>query len=278
MDTYSTYIKKKSGYNDVSKTVKILEKIAVGKLHVFERKLISLSLYNDNIHSILSRIDQLDNKFQQEIKTTFKNEQFLLIIFSGDKGLVGDLWHRLFGKYSKRQNCSIMIIGKKAKEEWSESGDKILHYSFVDKIPNNADLDKLARLLTSFVSSGKYNSISTLHMHPSSLLEQVPTFTQLLPLKLPKNNVDALLGYPIVDGSIKSIKKSLYKKYLVSSLQKIILETAVSEYSARTVAMEHASVKTDEDSHKLTMLYSRDSRQRETQKQLERFSSSHVII
>ena len=58
---------------------------------------------------------------------------------------------------------------------------------------------------------------------------------------------------------------------------KIGTETKLSEFSARTVAMEHAAVKTKGLIHKFTLDYSKERRRVATQKQLEIFAVHKIV-
>jgi ATP synthase F1 gamma subunit len=280
MDTFSTYNKKLAGYRDVSETVKILEKVAAGQLHTLERQTTWLAKYTKHILSLLGRVQELsDNQALVTDKTNAKKS--LLVIITGDKGLVGDLWHRLFSYHKEIVEQDILVIGKKGQLEWPATNAKITHYSFADRLPNNDEIYQLGTLLDSYMETGAYKSVSTLHVYSESLIEQIPTLAPLLPIVPPSAESvsdHARAGYPIIEGSIKGIQKMLYKKYLLSRIQQIVLETAVAEYSSRTVAMEHASAKTDAETLNLTMVYSRERRQRETQKQLERFAANKIIV
>lgn len=282
MDTFATYNKKLTGYKDVSETVKILEKIAAGQLHSLEQQAFSLAEYTKTITTIFSRIAQMSDVDEQYSLKRRKLKRTLLVIVSGDKGLVGNLWNRLFAHYESADSQDVLVIGKKGQHEWKESDSFVSHYSFASRLPTSEEIYDLGNQLHSYIEDGVYSSISTLHIKPISLVEQNPVQTQLLPVDIRKEEFlvdrNQLPGYPIVDGSIKRIQKNLFKKYVFSRLQQVILETAVAELSARTVSMEHASAKTDEATNRLTMSYTRDRRQSETQKQLERFASKNATV
>ncbi len=281
MDTFSTYSKKRAGYKDVSETVKILEKIAAGQLHALESETDLLSQYTAQIETILSRMNQLLDNSSAAVGINSSSAKTLLLMVSGDKGLVGDLWRRLFSLYKSNAHQDLLVVGKKAQLEWPESDSKVSHYTFAERLPNDDEIIVLGKLLQSYVDKNIYSSVTVLYLNPESLVEQKPVLKQLLPLVVGDVDVDAhssSFGYPIVEGSIKSLHKSLSQKYTLSRLRQVFLETAVSEYSARAVAMEHASAKTDEETKLLTMVYSRERRQRETQKQLERFAANNISI
>jgi ATP synthase F1 gamma subunit len=282
MDTFSTYNKKLSGYKDVSETVKILEKIAAGKLHTLGQHVQPLSKYTSTILTMLSRVQQLSGKEVHSVYNTKQSARTLVVIITGDKGLVGDLWNRQFGYYKSKPTQDLLVIGKKGQQKWKESQPSIRHYSFSDRIPTAEEIYDLGEKLHSYIEDGVYQRVSTLHIQSLSLVDQKPVVTQLLPVVIPKKDfvstADIPLGYPIVADSITSLQKTLFKKYMFSRLQQVILETAEAEFSARTVVMEHASTKTDEIIKRLHLSYFRDKRQSETQKQLERFAANHRNI
>jgi len=107
----------------------------------------------------------------------------------------------------------------------------------------------------------------------------LPTLTSFLPFTFSKHLeeqnkalVNKPLGLPIFEPSKKLFFNSLFQKYIEIFFHSIILETKLSEISARTVAMEHASITTENIIQKITAYYLKQRRLIETQKQLESFS------
>ena len=84
-------------------------------------------------------------------------------------------------------------------------------------------------------------------------------------------------GLPIFEPSKKEVFKALTQKYIGMFFRKIVMETKLSELSARTVAMEHASAKTDELIKKISLNYLKERRRAITQKQLESFAVHKII-
>jgi len=80
-------------------------------------------------------------------------------------------------------------------------------------------------------------------------------------------------GLPLFEPSKQKTFDDLLDKYIGVVFRKIIFEAKLSELSARTVAMEHATAKTQEIIEKLHLKYAKNRRRTVTQRQLESFAA-----
>ena len=82
---------------------------------------------------------------------------------------------------------------------------------------------------------------------------------------------------PIFEPSKANFFNRLLQKYIGIYFHKLMIETKLSELSARTIAAENASDKTNEFIKKLTFDFMKERRKYVTQKQLESFSVHKMI-
>lgn len=281
MEKYSAFKKKNIGYTDVHETVKTIEKIAAAHLHEVEQRTVNLSNHTQRILEVLARLQKFDDSNTVTGSIPTAGGKNLLVLITGDKGLVGDAWQKLFNVYKNISHQGVLVIGKKGQLEVPTS-DQVQHHSFLSRIPSTREIESLHEKLLSYMQNGTYNSVTTLHLSAASVVDLRPVETLLLPITLEVKTDTPTdkypVGYPIIEGSINTLKETLLKKYLNSRLEQIILETAVAEYSARTIAMEHATSKTEEMLTHLSRVYLRDRRHLETQKQLERFAVNKISV
>ena len=279
MEKYATYKKKKEGYVDVHETVKTIEKIAAAHLHEIDKRARALSRYGESIVGTMARLQNL-TAYLSLAKKAEVPKRDLLVVVTGDKGLVGDAWRRLFSLYDESNRQDVLVIGKQGQRYIPATLAHVRHHSFSDRLPSSEEISVLNQTLRTYIENGTYATITTLHLSAESVIDLKPVKKQLLPLfegDVPTQEADRVVsGYPIVEGSIFSIKEKLLEKYMNSRLEQTIIETAVAEYSARTIAMEHAAAKTEEMLARLSLVYLRDRRHSETEKQLERFAANKI--
>ena len=279
MEKYATYKKKKEGYVDVHETVKTIEKIAAAHLHEIDKRARALSRYGESIVGTMARLQNL-TAYLSLAKKAEVPKRDLLVVVTGDKGLVGDAWRRLFSLYDESNRQDVLVIGKQGQRYIPATLAHVRHHSFSDRLPSSEEISVLNQTLRTYIENGTYATITTLHLSAESVIDLKPVKKQLLPLfegDVPTQEADRVVsGYPIVEGAIFSIKEKLLEKYMNSRLEQTIIETAVAEYSARTIAMEHAAAKTEEMLARLSLVYLRDRRHSETEKQLERFAANKI--
>ena len=279
MKSFTDHKKQLAGFEDVLETVQVLEKIAAGKLHALEDQSIKLASYTEVIARLMVRLEGFTSaSFKTASARRAKDKpRTLLVVLSGDRGLVGDLWHRLYDHYFEAalETHDMLVIGAKAQALWP-AADGVTHYMFADRFPTDAEVMALADKLSHEVQSGTYAAVKFLYPKPQSLTVYHPVIADLLPLAVDESVLhtkEPLTGFPIIEGVVEDYKQSLLKKYLLARLHQFLQETALAEFSARTVGLEHAGAKTETIIADTMRQYRRWRRHEDTAKQLERFSA-----
>lgn len=270
MKSYITYKNQIQGVEDVSETVKTVEKIAASSVHFLKQEVYNLNAYAAEIERILTRLSLLYQKKEHPLLRKKQAGKKALVILTGDKGLVSGLWHQVVNEFLEnvKQYQSVIVIGAKGENYLKE--ENIQFISKQTETATNYIFDEFKK--------GAFARIDILYPQFVSLAEQTPNFTQFLPFefRLIEKREDRE-GLPIFEPSKQKVFDQLLQKYIGIFFYKIIMETKLSELSARTVAMEHASAKTDELIQKLTIDYTKQRRRVVTQRQLESFSAHKVI-
>jgi len=291
------YIDKKNQIRelgDVFETIKVMEKIAASAVHSLKQEVAALDAYAEKTTETLARISLFYPELEQRRNASLGNGMSekrggkALIVLTGDKGLVGGLWHdlidALYGAADKYQ--TIIFYGTKGKADLT--GKNIRLFAESEK-------EKMIEYVFGGFGNKEFSAVDVLYPHFISLAEQHRDLIKFLPfsfnydLKTWYNNgeresgflddipKDKAVGIPIFSPSAKKIFDSLFDKYAGTFLKKMILETKLSELSARTVATEHASAKTETIIKKLKLSYEKDRHAELTQKQLENFSAKRAI-
>ncbi len=325
MKIYLTYKNQIQGFKDVLKTIKTVEKVAASSIHFLEQKVLNLNIYANEIEEILSELSAFysvkNNPFLQK-KTSGKKS---IVILTGDKGLVGGLWHKIINSFLEdiNKNQSVIVIGEKSKDYLQEENIQIVK-SFILSESSKKQKKKLEPIdelgifkkeeieyITDYIfnqfKNGTFSQVDILYPKFISLANQQAFLISFLPFnftsnflnntsekdkditfhlnkRYQKNDEFKLLGnkvtkngLPIFEPSKRKIFNQLLQKYIKVFFYKIIMETKLSELSARTVAMEHSAKKTKEFIKKSTLYYAKNRRRIVTQRQLESFIAHKIV-
>jgi F-type H+-transporting ATPase subunit gamma len=276
MKTYLKYKSQIQGFNDVLATVKTTEKIAASSIHFLKEKAKNLQLYSSQIEKILAGLSLFYSAKSCPFLEKRAAGEKLLIVITSDKGLVGGLWHRLvsFLLTKTKDYQTIAVIGRKGQRYLRE--EKIsLSKSFLGI--SSQETEKIKDYLFDRFKKREIAQVDIIYPKFISLAQQEPVLVAFLPFEFNfEQKSEELLnqsniGLPIFEPSKRKIFDELLERYIQVSFDKILLEAKLAELAARTVAMEHASAKTEELIRQLSLAYFKERRRAVTQKQLESF-------
>lgn len=288
MKTYRTYMDQSEGFRDVLETIKAAEKIAASSVHFLRQTVANLNQYAELIGQVMARLTQFVSDPKNPLLLEKKTGKKALVLFTADKGLVDGLWHSLVNELiGQVANYGFVIcIGSKGDKYLREEGVSI-HKSFtrVTDISSQETLVEITEYLYSNFIGGQFSGVDLLYPRFLSLSEQVPAILPYLPFRFEAKalrdsaqpKAAETLGLPIFEPSKRQLFHRLLKKHIELFFARIAQETKLSELSARTTAMEHARVKTDQLIQKVTYDFLKSRRQSATQRQLESFSAHNTL-
>jgi F-type H+-transporting ATPase subunit gamma len=235
----------------------------------------SLNIYAGTIERILMRLSLFYPKKNHELLRPHIKGAAALLIITGDKGLVGGLWQGMIqtcldqgSRYPAR-----IVVGLKGKSRLEE-----------EHVPITASFGRdeheaVARYVSQGFVTEQFSRVDILFPHFVSLALQEPVVVPFLPFEFPVRRpqgappLENASGLPLFEPSAHRVFQALLQKYIGVYLRVILLEAELSELSARTVAMEHASEKTQELKHALELSFKKERRRAITQGQLESFAA-----
>ncbi len=274
MKKYLEYKNEIQGLDDVLKTIKATEKIAASYTGLLKKESKNLEIYKASLDDILSRLLIYFDQVKHPFLTEKKEGKNLLIIITGDKGLVGNLYHNIINTYLKQKNDYQIVasVGKKGFSYLNEEKiETVGSFSFSGEIPQQEEIKNITEYIFSEFQRDDVKTIDILYGKFISLSEQQPTITNLLPFKFETNEENIDKGFPIFEPSKQENFDRLIKKYIEVFSYKIIIEAKLSEISARTIDTEHSSEKIKRTITNLKIEYSKTRRGDITQRQIENF-------
>lgn len=280
------------GFRDVEGTLKVMEKAAASHIHFLRKQVNVLSAYKDGIKTQLARLLEFKEAASHPLLQRRLSGERALLVVAGDKGIVGDLYHNLINQLLPRRGRyrNIWALGGKAKEYLAEEGIGAEPFSY-GKTPDLPELEEIKKISAEFFvrfQKEGLGSIDILYPKFISVAEHRPVFVQFLPFifrnETQKRGAGSYReisgereGWPIFEPSKKQILDSLLRKYIDVFFMEIILEAKLSEFSARTVAAEHAVSKTKDIIQTLQLAFLKERKSSITQKQLESFIAHKTL-
>ncbi len=285
MKHYSEFKKEVNGIIDVKETLKSLEKISASKVKIIKNKINSLELYTTEIYFLLKKVLVFYNDEGNILINPKKDGCKILLVITGEKGLVGSLWQKIIDKTKdiEKKYDKILVIGKKGFDKMVE--EKItseLFFSFSEENLFDENIKTVNKKIIDKFKEKNINNIDILYSYSKSLSEQEIKLERLLPFKFEKKETKEEqekkeIGFPIFGSSKKKIFEDLLEKYIKTFFYKIILNSKLSENSSKTLEMEHAAEKSKKVIKGLKNTFRKENRKKINQAQLETISAKNII-
>jgi F-type H+-transporting ATPase subunit gamma len=246
------YFKKQiSGISDIRETVKALEKIAAANVHNLKTTSQRMIDYESGLKKIFCDMPEKDT--DHPLFRKHEKSKGLKILLSTETGLCGGLLNRLldFFRPGLKGNEEVLVLGKRGKKLCQQQKIKI-NYFFPapEDIPQEEEIRKIKDFVIAGFVRGEYDQVLIFYPKFESLAVQRPSLFDFLPFDEEKFRQDIgrgatkeVMGYPLYEPSSQQILDYLIKEYLGLVFYQKVLETKLSELSARTVAMEEAAGK-----------------------------------
>jgi F-type H+-transporting ATPase subunit gamma len=280
MRTYSSYKNQVRGFQDVSETVKAVEKIAASMIHFLKIEVARLKEYEACIENELIYLSSFGFEKSHPLLASTDAMGKALVVITGDKGLVGGLWHRILNLFLRRSSeyRSVIIIGGKGRSFLEEERAQILKsFPGFSSIPKQEEIDLVTSSIFEEFKKERFSKVDIIYPEFFSLADQKPVLIPFLPFDFnEKKKINPPPGFIIVEPSVKAIFDRLLQKYIAVCFYKIVLEAKLSEFSARTVAMEHANAKIKDFIRELVHSFRKEHHRLVTQRQIESFTAHKV--
>jgi len=273
------------GIEDIKETTKALEKISAASLHYLKMTNQRIENYEKILKQIF--IELLEEFPENRLFQRHLKGKKLNVILTTEKGLSGGLLNNLlnFLKENIKEEEDVLVVGKEGRKKAEEKGIKISYfYPGFKEIPKDQNIRGLEDFIVSKFLNSEYREIIIFWPNFKNFGYQVPKKTTFLPIDKEKIKIelgeksDFDFAYPIYEPGQKKIINYLIKEYLNLVFYQKILETKLSELSARTLAMENSSNKASNLIRSLNWRYFREKREVVTKEITDLFSHRKSIL
>lgn len=297
MPTYNQHKNEIDGLMDVAMTVKAEEKIAATLVHGLRGQVQSLRDYSDALSHALRRLTVFYRDASHPLLQTRESGRTLTLVLTGDKGLVGGLWHTLVSSAAEQKDDqTLLVLGSKGQQYMAEEGIAFEPLTTEGDAAFEAAIAALTQDVLRRYESSDIRAVEVVYPSFVSLLQQEPVRRTVLPFSLASfssvsaaSPVSALRpssdgandesedGLPIFEQPPAALFSAFVRRYTHVFMRQVLLETRLSEAAARAVTTEHVGAKTERLVHKRTMHYIRQRRQSLTRQQLESFAVHSML-
>ena len=213
----------------------------------------------------------------------------LLVVVTADRGLAGafntnvgrrarDVIRRLEGE---GKQVRVIAVGRKGRDYLRrEFADRLVgDYSFAGKKRVEfSDVNEIAARISAMLDEGAFDVCTVIYNRFVSVISQVPTEAQLIPLPLPE--VQAASGgalYEFEPGE-ESILEALLPRNMAIQLFRALIESAAGEQGARMSSMDNATRNAGEMINRLTLNYNRTRQANITRELIEIISGAEAAV
>jgi len=216
---------------------------------------------------------------------TGRDKVQLLVVVTADRGLAGAFNSSIVRAARKRireiqaegKQVLLYCVGRKARD-WLGEYKSVMIGSRTDlgKKVTYADAEAIAHEIFAELVKGDIDTITVLFNHFKSVISQIVTFQQLMPLVVETSNVSANQSYEY-EPSEEEILADLLPRNFAMQLFSAMLENNAGFYGSQMNAMENATKNAGEMIKKLTLKYNRTRQANITKELIEIISGAEAI-
>ncbi len=227
----------------------------------------------------------------QMLAGTGRDQVHLIVPITADRGLAG-AFNSQIGRMtrslvrrleSEGKTAKLMPVGRKGRDYLRrEFAAKIVHdvsYAGIKRI-EFAQARELGDRLAGMLSRGEFDVCTLVYNRFMSVISQVPTEMQLIPLPLPERSAEAASGLRAIyeyEPDEESILDRLLPQNLSVQIYRALLESGAGEHGARMSSMDNATRNAGDMINRLTLNYNRTRQANITSELIEIISGAEAV-
>jgi F-type H+-transporting ATPase subunit gamma len=273
------------------KITKAMQMVAAAKLRRAQEAAEAARPYSQRMESVLANIGGTISAADAPrlMAGTGQSQTHLLVVCTSERGLCGGFNTqivRLARETTRRlisegKTVKIFCVGKKGYDQLRRDlADKIVErLEFRDiKTLSFAQAQQVAGRVTAMYDEGAFDVCTLFYGAFKSVIQQVPTAQQLIPVSLPAVAAEqsAQVDYEY-DPDAGAILSDLIPRNIAVQIFKALLENAASEQGARMSAMDSATRNAGDMIKRLTLSYNRQRQAQITKELIEIISGAEAL-
>lgn len=282
-------IKKRiNSVRNTQQITKAMKMVSAAKLRKAQQAVLATRPYAEKMGAIIANLVPKAKDISHPLLKERPRERALILLLTGDRGLCGGFNANISKTVEKFiranpenfQQIDIAVIGRKGNEYLKRrSGMNIIKvYENITSDVNYQTAALLADELSTAYTEEKYDVIFLYYNTFRSVISQVITRIQLLPVVMPEGEEDLYSETDyIFEPNPSEVLCQLLEKNVEVQIFRAMLESRASEQGARMTSMDSATKNATEMIGKLTLMYNRARQAAITTELMEIISGAEAI-
>ena len=275
------------------KITKAMQMVAASKLRRAQTAAEAARPYAERMEKVISNIAGAavaSDTTPVLLRGTGKDQVQLLLVCTGERGLSGAFnssivrlaRERALALMSEGKEVKFFCVGRKGYEQLRRQFDKqiVEHVELrsVKQIGFKNAEDIAKKVITRF-DAGEFDVCTLFYARFKSVIAQVPTAQQIIPLVIEKKDGDANGASAVYDyePAEDEILEDLLPRNLAMQVFRALLENNASFYGAQMSAMDNATRNAGDMIRKQTLVYNRTRQAMITKELIEIISGAEAI-
>ncbi len=241
---------------------KAMEMVAASKLRRAQAQVTNSRPYFELLSNTISSIVHSNRDFSSPYLKAREGGKMMYIVIAGDRGLAcgynSNVLKMVMAEIQGK-DAMVLPIGKKAVEFFRARKVPALSENFAEVAELSVgDCFSISKMLSTAYLEGQFDEVKIAYTNFMSVISQVPTTKQLLPLVLPENEEMAPYTSDIIyEPSNEEVFDAVVPEYLGGIVYGAICESRASEQAARRTAMDSATSNAEEMIAALSLKFNR---------------------
>ena len=273
------------------KITKAMQMVAASKLRRAQTAAEAARPYAERMDAVISNIAGAaagSGSAPALLAGTGSDKVHLLLVCTGERGLSGAFnssivrlaRERALSLLNQGKEVKIFCVGKKGYEQLRRQFDKqiVEHVELRSvKVLGFKNAEDIAKKVIAMFEAGEFDVCTLFYSRFKSVISQVPTAQQIIPLELEAKQADSAAAVYDYEPAEDEILSSLLPRNLAVQIFRALLENNASFYGAQMSAMDNATRNAGDMIRKQTLVYNRTRQAMITKELIEIISGAEAV-
>jgi F-type H+-transporting ATPase subunit gamma len=271
---------------NTQKITSAMEMVAASKMRKAQELMQANKPYSKKIREVIDHLSMGNTEYKHPYLIERAPKKVGFIVISSDRGLCGGLNSNLFKQalsqmkayQTQGSEINLCLIGSKANTFFNRIGGKILaKVSGLGDQPSIENLIKPINIMLHAFDQKQLDRLYLVHNDFVNTMLQVPTVTQLLPVKKSKDKALKHHWDYIYEPDAKMILDALLKRYIESQVYQGVVDNIACEQASRMIAMKSATDNASDIIDELQLIFNKARQAAITQEISEIISGAAAV-
>ncbi len=239
---------------------KAMEMVAASKLRRAQTQVLNSRPYFETLYAAIGDIVAADDRSDSPYLQHNAAKKACFVVIGGDRGLAGGYNSNVFKlvmAQMENKDAVVLPIGRKAAEFFKTHGIPMLTETYCHAESVSAgDCFTIAKQLCKAYAAEEYGQIAVFYTDFVSVLTQIPTSKNLLPV-LPPETKESTAADILYEPDSKTVLGAIIPEYVGGVIYGALCESRAAEQAARRTAMDSATQNAEEMIADLSLKFNR---------------------